>query len=324
MTRTIERARSGFYRSGGMPRLASMIVMLVILGMLISRAADPRTWTWLTAEPKSKFHAEDAAKSDPEIISPGPTDLDPEERAAAAEEFQAITDRTIELSREEMPAYWRLFSWISHQSLDELQRRASPAVVFNQFVQTPDEQRGKLFRLDLNVRRVLSYEAPPNSAGIAKVYEVWGWTTESKAWLYVVLTAQLPPGMPVGPDVNERAAFAGYFFKLQGYHAAGAGPRDQPLSAPLFIGRLDWMPAPAPAQTRDDLWWLLALGGIAALYGIARLTIRHFGGNGRSRRPTSAHGDQFPKDDSLRDWLAKAERSPAADGEGHPPPYLEN
>lgn len=305
-----------------MPRLASMIVMLAVLGMLISRAADPRTWTWLTAEPKTP--AADVRRSEPEIASPGPIDLDPEERSAAAEQFQAVSDRTVELSREEMPAYWRLFNWASHQSLDELQQRASQALVFNQFVQSPDEQRGKLFRLDLNVRRVLSYDAPPNSAGISKVYEVWGWTTESKAWLYVVLTAQLPPGMPVGPDVNECATFAGYFFKVQGYHAAGAGPRDQALSAPLFIGRLDWKPAPAPAQTHDDLWWLFVLGGIAALYGLARLTLWYFGGNRRSMRPTSAHSDQPPKNNSLHDWLAKAEQGPTADSGRHSPPFLEN
>src|SRR5262245_7676361 len=309
MTRTIERARSGFYRSGGMPRLASMIVMLVILGMLISRAADPRTWTWLTAEPKSKFHAEDAAKSDPEIISPGPTDLDPEERAAAAEEFQAITDRTIELSREEMPAYWLLFSWFSHQSLDELQRRASPAVVFNQFVQTPDEQRGKLFRLDLNVRRVLSYEAPPNSAGIEKVYEIWGWTTESKAWLYVVLTAHLPEGMPVGPDVNERVTFAGYFFKVQGYHAAGAGPRDKPLAAPLFVGRVAWNQPPRAASTSSDTHWMQGALTLILLLGAVGLAIWIFTPRriAANRTESSLHGNLSPRSE-IRDWLAEAER----------------
>jgi hypothetical protein len=301
-----------------------MIVMLAVLGMLTSRAADPRTWKWLVTEPKTESRAGDVAESEPETISPGPTDLHLEERAAAAEQFQAISDRTIELSREEMPAYWRLFSWASHQSLDELQRRASQALVFNQFVQTPDEQRGKLFRLDLNVRRVLSYDAPPNSAGIAKVYEVWGWTTESKAWLYVVLTAQLPPRMPVGPDVNERATFAGYFFKVQGYHAAGAGPRDQLIPAPLFIGRLDWKPAPASAQAHDDLWWLFVLGGIAASYGITRLALWYFSSNRHSMRPTSAHSDGSPKNNSLLDWLAKAEQGPTADGGRHPPPFLDN
>jgi hypothetical protein len=301
-----------------------MIAMLAVLGMLISRAADPRTWKWLATESRPEPHTQEAAKLEPETVSPGPTDLDPDERAAAAEQFQAISDRTIELSREEMPAYWRLFSWIIHQSLDDLKRRANPAPVLNQFIQTPDEQRGKLFQLDLNVRRVLSFDAPPNSAGIEKVYEVWGWTSESKAWLYVVLTAQLPHGMPVGPDVNERATFAGYFFKLQGYHAAGAGPHDKPLVAPLLIGRLDWKPAVPVSLSHDDFWWLLVLAGIAALYGVTRLTIWLFSGNRRSVSATSAQADQQPKDHSLRDWLAKAEQSPAAEGERHTPPFLEN
>ena len=78
----------------------------------------------------------------------------------------------------------------------------------------------------MNVRRVLSYPAPENSAGIETVYEVWGFTRESQAWLYVVLTAELPPGMATGPNVDERATVAGYFLKLQGYHEAGAAPKD--------------------------------------------------------------------------------------------------
>jgi len=65
-----------------------------------------------------------------------------------------------------MPAYWRLFSWADHQSLDELTRRADTTAVLNQFIQTPDEQRGKLFQLELNVRAGCCPTTPPaNSAG---------------------------------------------------------------------------------------------------------------------------------------------------------------
>src|SRR4029453_7884791 len=98
--------------------------------------------------------------------------------------------------------------------------RAERNVAFNQFVQSPDEARGKLYQFDLNVRQVIAYEAPINSAGVEKVYEIRGWRDESKSWLYVVLTAHLPDGFPVGLNIYERAHFAGYFFKVQGYHAA--------------------------------------------------------------------------------------------------------
>ena len=40
--------------------------------------------------------------------------------------------------------------------------------------------------LDLNVRRVLKYDLEGEP-----VYEVWGWTTESKTWLYVAVVVDL-------------------------------------------------------------------------------------------------------------------------------------
>src|SRR5436189_812904 len=115
MSRTTERARSVFYRAGGIPRVLSMIALLAVIGILISRTRDPSSWVWLTGElngggalalPVAKIE-----QAEPEEITPGLTDTDPGEREAAAEQYQALTDRTIELAREEMPAYWRLFGW---------------------------------------------------------------------------------------------------------------------------------------------------------------------------------------------------------------------
>jgi hypothetical protein len=244
-----------------------------------------------------------------QLVTPGLTDTDQEEREGASEQFQALTDRTIELAREEMPAYWRLFSWAEHQTLDGLARRANRTAVLNQFLQAPDEQRGKLFQLELNVRRVLSYDAPENSAGIKKVYEIWGWTTESKAWLYVVLTAHLPPGMPVGPDVNERITFAGYFLKVQGYHAAGAGPHDKPLAAPLLVGRLAWHHPPMPAAaSREASWtyWLFTIGLLFAACGLAIWL--SFSRPKAANTLTMNKSSDLHSPGGLHDWLANAEQ----------------
>jgi hypothetical protein len=302
-------------------RLLSMITMLVVLGMIIYRAADPATWAWLAGDqqhpaPRHAAVAAPTAVQQPETIIPGPTDEDVEEWEAAEEQFQAVTDGSIELAREEMPSYWRLFSWAEHQSLAQLQQRASKNVVLNQFLRDPDEHRGKLFQVHLNVRRVLAYEAPANSAGIKKVYEVWGWSDESKAWLYAVLTAHLPEGMPVGPDVYERAAFTGYFYKVQGYHHAGAAPQDKPLRAPLLIGRLSWRPSELrAAQARGNdwswLWWLVA---IAAVFGVLRMGLWLYGRRKPAvHRTADAELDNSPSGSNLRSWLADAE----GDGDAH-------
>ena len=305
-------------------RMVSLIVTLVVLGLLIFKARDPSTWAWLTNEKEvaevkpvvqrvaAEKVGDKSADKQPEGEPRGPTDLDVDEQAAAQEQFQAISDGAAGMAREEMPAYWRLFKWAESQSLAELQKRADAElqkranhnIVLNQFVQTPDDQRGKLFSLDLNVRRVLVYDAPANSAGIKQVYEVWGWTTESKAWLYVVLTAHLPEGMPIGPNVYERATFAGYFFKVQGYQAAGAGPKDKPLAAPLFIGRLSWKPSAAAAPPPSDLTWLWWLGGVAVLFGAARLGLWVLSNRRPSQRPVPK-GAASSKAADVRGWLAE-------------------
>jgi len=287
-----------------------MIGFLLVLALIISRASQPATWTWLTGEPAQieqptvQVHP---VRNEPQTIAPGPTDEDPEELEAAKEQFQALTDGAIELGREEMPAYWRLFNWTEHQSYDVLNKRATGDVVLNQFMQSPNEQRGKLYRLDLNVRRVLAYNAPDNSAGIKKVYEVWGWTTESKAWLYCVLTAHLPPGMPVGPDVYERVTFAGYFLKVQGYHAAGAGPKDKPLAAPLLIGRLSWKESPV-AQPAADPPWLWWLGGVVLLYATARFAWWMINGRASTSMARSS-AREARSASNIRGWLADAQSS---------------
>lgn len=319
MSRTTERARASFSRSSGTLRLASVITMLLVVGLLMKRAADERTWFWLTGAPANQAAGPSTvtvAPNDPVVSppTPGPTDQDEGEQEAVVEQFQAISDGTTQLGREEMPAYWRLFAWTQHQSLAELQARADHTAVLNQFVQHPAEQRGKLFQLDLNVRRVLSFDAPRNSAGIEKVYEIWGWTTESKAWLYVVLTAELPPGMPVGPDVHERVRFAGYFLKVQGYQAAGAGPRDKPLVAPLFVGRLAWKPAVAAAPVSARSYWVEGAVALVALVGAVGLSIWMFlpgRSAGRSRRGNSRRpASESPE---VQAWLEQAENKPAGD-----------
>ena len=295
-----------------------MFGMLAVLGLLIARAADSRTWAWLatdesaaTAKQQTTARTED--NSWKETVTPGPTDEDLEEQAAALEEFMALTDGSLEPAVEEMPAYWRLFSWVQHQSIEELRKRGTDKVVFNDFLRDPQGNRGALFQMDLNVRRVLSYPAPKNSAGVKTVYEVWGWTTESKSWLFAVLVSELPPGMPVGTDVYEHVNFSGYFYKLQGYHEAGAGPRDKPLPAPLLIGRLSWRPSELRvARSQPQDWtWAWWVGGVAVVFGLLRMGLWFHGRRRAAQRQIDlAHADSPNKDRDVQRWLSEAERDP--------------
>jgi hypothetical protein len=327
-----------------MLRLLSMLAMLAVLGMLISRAAEPASWVWLTGEsaadaakqaggagkPDQSGEALVPAASSPAASSPPVTlvaadnepvtvgtDLDPDESEEATEQFQALTDFSLNMAREEMPSYWRLFRWSKNQTFDQMRQRAATSPIFNQFIQARDKQRGKLFRLDMTVRRVLSYPAAENAAGVEKVYEIVGNTDQSQAWLYMLLTDELPPGMPQGARVNERATFVGYFLKVQGYQPGGAAPTDKPLPAPLLIGRLQWRPAEKVAAQSDweFLWkaknspWVRWIVGTIAVFCLGRLGFWLYRRGQPVKTQLADASVQPHKAAAVRDWLNDAEEA---------------
>jgi hypothetical protein len=117
--------------------------------------------------------------------------------------------------------------------------------------------------------------------------------------------------MPIGPNVHERATFAGYFLKNQGYHAAGAKPTDKVLPAPLLIGRIEHHPEPAvqPAQGFASPSWLtwatIIVGGI--------IVIGWFVHQSRSRPQSVSISSQAEttRKAQLEGWLADAHSSAA-------------
>jgi hypothetical protein len=290
--------RRSMFRGNELPRLMTMLAMLAVLFMLIQRARDPGMWKWLvddsgggasrpaetqtpTSQAKPSTPSRQTAKKEvPPPLATGPTDQDPDEASAVAEEFQAVTDGTLEIQVEEMKSYKRILDWVRHQPFALLAKRARRDLVFNDLYNTPDKYRGQLVALDLNVRRVLKYDFEGQ-----RVYEVWGWTTESKTWLYVAVVLDLPQGMPIGADVYEKARLAGYFFKLQGYHEAGAKPHAKPLRTPLLLGRLEWEPTVEPVVQSSDWGWGLVLLGILAAVLVIRVGLLMVG---KTRRKTAA------------------------------------
>src|SRR5690606_17232434 len=180
------------------------------------------TWRWLADENAAPPVAAIPAQAGPgaappaDTVVPGPTDLDEAESQEVQTQFEAIGDKS-ELAPEDMPAYWRLMSWTRAQSFADLQSRAAEKVPYTKFFDNPGEHRGKPVRVRLHIKRILSYDAPENSAGVETVYEVWGTTDESQTFLYSVVCPELPPGMQIGTDVSEEGVFVGYFLKVMPY-----------------------------------------------------------------------------------------------------------
>ena len=217
-------------------RLITMLGTLCILGMIIFHAIRParrsrrREREVEQAQAGGKKESAPAGKAsdlpkpaEKEAVMPGPTDADPDEQAAAKDEFQALTDGTLGIQPEEMFAYRRVFDWVAHQSFAELKDRAEKDVRLDDLMRSPSKMRGKLIQVDLDVRQAIPFE--DKSLGDEKLYEIRGFSEDSGAWLYFVIVPSLPEGVKTGAHVEERVRVEGYFLKLQGYLEAGAKPR---------------------------------------------------------------------------------------------------
>jgi hypothetical protein len=261
-----------------LPRLAVGMLMLVVLAMLIARTSDPDTWRWLVHDeggPSAKHgqdaHAGSVAEKTPLPEPAGPTDEDPDEAETAKGEFQAVTDGASTLGVEEMAAYDRLVSWVKSQSFERLFTRARKDLWYTDLYDQAEKHRGDRVAMDMNIRR--AKDAGKNREGVP-LFEAWGTSEESRGRLYDLIVVDYPKDMPVGYALQERARFAGYFLKLQGYQSALARPGDPLERAPLLIGRLDWRPAAAP-QTDNRWQWaagavLLVLVGAILLAQLVR------------------------------------------------------
>ncbi len=322
-----------------LPRLLTMIVLLGVVGMMMVRARDPGMWRWLAPEESQAASAITQGRSDgtqtlafaagasesaaralqaeapAEPAAAGPVDDDPEQREAALEEFQAVTDGAIGIAPEEMFAYSRFLSWVQRQPYATLAKRATKDFSFHDLMQSPSKNRGRLLRLDLQVRRVLKLEAKDLPAGVTALYEIWGWSPDSGSWLYTCITPELPAGMPVGANVDERVTFCGYFLKLQGYLEAGASPRAAPLKAPLLIGRMARQSRPEGATARRDLTdsstvWIVLAGAFVVYVGARTWLVW------RKRQARALAAVKPEEQESKVDhWLSDVERDPV-----HAPP----
>src|SRR5262245_39182850 len=122
-------------------------------------------------------------------VAPGrrPVGISPEEWDSDQSEFEALTDSTFHCGVEEMPAYWRLLKWSLQSSNTQADQNRFSSVPFNHLVNRPTLLRGVPVQVDLHVCRIASYPAPENSLGIQRLYEVWGWSDDSRGSLYVAI-----------------------------------------------------------------------------------------------------------------------------------------
>lgn len=303
----------------------TMVVMLCVIGMLVLNARDERNWRWLTNDPEGAEPPVEVAQAEPKEIAaapsaPGPKSEpaddpaetfvpDEEEREALEEELQAVDDRG-PLTAEEMPAYWRLLEWGRRQDLAALRKQARTDITFRELMQRPEHYRGQLMAVRVHLSQSATHTDIPPEVKAERIYEFWGWNESSQPYFYLLVTSQVPPGLPLRPKITEEATFVGYFLKLEGYENH-LGKRNV---APLLIGRLVWHQPLAQARKPSTLDWIWpwALGGIAVLLVVLRL------GTGlmpKKTRRTMLQLGPVPDENTapVEDWLSGT-------GEGQEPP----
>jgi hypothetical protein len=184
------------------------------------------------------------------------------------------TDYTTKIGKREMPGYWGLVDLVMDKSVAELAKSARRNPRYNDFYSNPSKHRGELVSTTLHLRRVISYPVDPALGHKAtELYELWGWTDESKAWVYCIVTPKLPPGFPKDGDFNRDVEVAGYFFKMQGYQPGSAAPNAKNLIAPLIIGRVDEVRKPEVPLAQFNNLTILFVGVFALLFFL-RLMLR--------------------------------------------------
>lgn len=233
-------------------RLIAMLVVLAIMGLTIYRWR-PQGRVQPAVGPASAHPATAPEESAPPDAVSAANSIDPAEMELFREEAKLVSDKSIAIHPIEMPAYARLFHWTEERTAEQL-RSQSHERTFHDLIHSPAECRGELLRVELDVRRVLSYPTPKSlKIDAPQLYELWGWPTANSGWLYVVVTPDLPPSLTVGDFVQGEVTVYGYFFKLQGYYPADAKPQSRALFAPLLVGRV--VAQPGLVVPRENPYW---------------------------------------------------------------------
>jgi hypothetical protein len=187
-----------------------------------------------------------------------------------------VQDGTLNIQKLEMPAYWKLLKVVKDSQFSDLLKVADPKVRFNDLYSSASKNRSKLITLTVNIRKITRYDTEANPANVEELFEVWGWSETSKAWLYVFVTPELPPGLDANTPVNQTAKFAGYFFKLQGYQPGAAKPNAKPLLAPLLIGKFELTGATKRVAANPIAPAEWVFGAIILVVGVIAILLRIF------------------------------------------------
>lgn len=157
------------------------------------------------------------------------------------EDLPFLMESLIDLDRDLPPSlYYHFLDKARQTEIESFLKDARHDITFSHLYkdpkQDPKKYRGQPVALSGIVRRALEFDIPDNAYGLKKRYELWLYTEDSGKFPWVVELTELPPGFPLGTEIQEKVDAAGYFLKLWAYRA-----QDGFRSAPVLLGHgLRW------------------------------------------------------------------------------------
>ena len=198
---------SPFFRGGELRGLIAFVVIMAVGWPVILNYARPK------AEPPAP----------PPPVDPRP--LEPDTSLA----FQGLADKT-PMGPRDNAAYKALLDRAREAPPEKLARDARRDVFYTHLWERPDLYRGVPVHLEGTLRKVLPHgKVDPVFTPKEKLVEAWFVTPESRPLPYVAMIEDVPAGLPIGDNLNERVVVDGYFLKLL-YYEAGDTPAPRPCS----------------------------------------------------------------------------------------------
>jgi hypothetical protein len=247
----------GFFRGNELPKLLVLVAITVAGTILV--------WKYTQNLPAPAPEPEPAARVAPPMVQPD-----------KAPEFETVSDKT-PIGFRDFAAYDLLLKRARETTAAELAKQSHRGVYFTDLWERPEHYRGVPVHLLGNALRITSFESKRTPHGL--LYEAWINTHESQGYPYYCLFEDLPPGLPLGPDVAERVVFNGYFLKQMRYLAG----KDIQRAAPVLIGRIGWTRKPVAVHRDDRVKWMALV--VAILFVIS--LYRWIAGLRRSLSPAS-------------------------------------
>ncbi len=159
---------------------------------------------------------------------------------------RTIRDDVLGVLTSEMPAWFGTLRMSQKLKKSDLQKL--PEAQFTLFMDSPQSCRGRAFTLRGRLRRLTPFAVDQSSEsfGIKSAYDAWISTRDSGNQLVHVVAVSADAGLPnpelegvESPDVE----MTGYFFKREGYAAAGkTGEGELGLTALFLAGRIQYLP----------------------------------------------------------------------------------